>query len=213
MPRNKVRQLFEIQLNCNERISSPVVFNSFSLLPVEGKQTLCSSSYASRSSEWQSLGVPKMCFHMTGRGAFIALLPKLRTCWPYIYCIFFFNAICIGTNICLFACQWHLSPTSWGDNEQELFFFLKTRIFTYFNPEAQPTPPFTPDLRLCTAALNKLTSYQQDCQATTGSPLPRLSLPLRALLERDNFTAEGHSPQSLSRCCSEATILRNDLLW
>lgn len=125
----------------------------------------------------------------------------------------FFNAICIGTNICLFACQWHLSPTSWGDNEQELFFFLKTRIFTYFNPEAQPTPPFTPDLRLCTAALNKLTSYQQDCQATTGSPLPRLSLPLRALLERDNFTAEGHSPQSLSRCCSEATILRNDLLW
>lgn len=77
-----------------------------------------------------------------------------------------------------------------------IFFSLKTRIFTYFNPEAQPTPPFTPDLRLCTTALNKLTSYQQDCQATTGSPLLRLSLPLRALLERDNFTAEGHSPQS-----------------
>lgn len=127
----------------------------------------------------------------------------------------FFNESCFGTNICLFACQCHQPVTNliqwqWTRN---VFFFLKTRIFTYFNPEAQPTPPFTPDLRLCTTALNKLTSYQQDCQATTGSPLLRLSLPLRALLERDNFTAEGHSPQSLSRCCLEATILRNDLLW
>ena len=142
-------------------------------------------------------------------------------CYPnharadHTFAVSFFLLSWIGTNICLFACQWHLSPTSFSDNEQEIIiiFFLKTRIFTYFNPEAQPTPPFTPDLLLCTTALNKLTSYQQDCQVTTGSPLPRLSLPLRALLERDNFAAEGHSPQSLSRCCLEATILRNDLLW
>lgn len=125
-----------------------------------------------------------------------------------------FNESCLGTNMSLFAHQWLLSPISFSDNEQEIyFFFLQTRIFTYFSPEAQPTPPFTPDLCLCTTALNKLTSYQQDCQATMGSPLLRLSLPLRALLERDNFTAEGHSPQSLSHCCLEATFLRNDLLW
>lgn len=145
---------------------------------------------------------------MARTGAFIALLPKLLT----VHALYLLGTI--GTNIYLFACYWHLSPTSLSANEQETFFFLIiARIFTYFNPEAQPTPPFIPDLRLCTTALNKLTSYQQDCQATTDSPLPRLSLPLRALLERDNFAAEGHSPQSLSRCCLEATILRNDLLW
>lgn len=81
---------------------------------------------------------------------------------------------------------------------KNLFFCLQTRIFTYSNPEAQLTQLFTSDLCLCTTALNKLTSYQQDYQATPGSPLLRLSLPLRALLERDNFAAEGHSPQSLA---------------
>jgi len=30
---------------------------------------------------------------MTRRGARIALLPKPRTCWPYICCIFFFTEL------------------------------------------------------------------------------------------------------------------------
>lgn len=44
-----------------------------------------------------------------------------------VFFFFFFNESCIGTNICLFACQWHLSPTSLIDNEQDFFFFFPSK--------------------------------------------------------------------------------------
>lgn len=134
---------------------------------------------------------PNVLSHDLERSIYCSITQTMHMLTTHLLYPFLMKAALVQTFAYLLASDTCHRPHLVTVNKNFTFFYPNPE---YFNPEAQPTPPFTPDLCLCTTALNKLTSYQQDCQATMGSPLLRLSLPLRAPLERDNFTAEGHSP-------------------